>query len=57
MRAYTLNDINDMLFSLLGDKSLANKWWYTPNNGFDGECPADADLNDVIGYLEQHCYG
>jgi len=30
-----------LLFSLLGDKELANLWWNSPNKGFDGRLPID----------------
>lgn len=53
----TRTQINDVLFHLLGDKSLVKRWWNGCNLAFDGCTPnskwkgSSADRHRVIMYV------
>ena len=49
------NDV--LLFAMLGQKELVEKWWQSPNQGFDGAYPADVDPKRVQEYLISKAYG
>ena len=48
--------LNSLLLTLLGDINLVERWWTTPNKGFNGQCPCDVDENSVRRYLEYFCF-
>lgn len=45
-----------MLFALIGDHELIQKWWTTPNKGFGMQCPVDVPVQQVKNYLESYCF-
>lgn len=47
---------NAMLMSLLGNPDLVIRWWTTPNQAFDGECPQEVPEEFVKAYLESFCF-
>lgn len=45
--AYNSNPTLDrILFALLGDLNLVEKWWSSPNLAFDNKTPAEVYMND-----------
>lgn len=46
-----------LLFAMLGSKELVEKWWHSPNKGFDMAHPADVDPLRVQQYLISMAYG
>jgi len=33
--------LDGLLFAMLGDSQLVERWWYSPNKAFDSERPID----------------
>ena len=53
-----LKQENDtLLFAMLGSKELVEKWWHSPNKGFDNAHPIDVDPKKVQQYLISKAYG
>lgn len=53
-----LKQENDaLLMAMLGDKELVEKWWHSPNKGFDDAHPIDVDPKKVQEYLISKAYG
>lgn len=53
-----LKQENDaLLFAMLGRQDLVEKWWHSPNKGFDMAHPADVDSKRVQEYLISKAYG
>ena len=48
--------LNSLLLSLLGDINLVERWWTTPNKGFNMQCPCDVPESEVQRYLESFCF-
>ncbi len=52
---------DELLFSLLGHEDLAERWWTTPNKGFEDRKPQELFEGDeamkVFDYLNLHAYG
>lgn len=48
--------LNSLLLGLLGDINLVERWWTTPNKGFNGQCPCDVPEAEVKRYLEYFCF-
>lgn len=46
-----------LLFAMLGSRELVEKWWHSPNKGFDNAHPADVDPKRVQEYLISKAYG
>ena len=46
-----------LLMAMLGSKELVEKWWHSPNKGFDMAHPADVDPKQVQEYLISKAYG
>jgi len=42
---------------MLGSKELVERWWHSPNKGFDMAHPADVDPLKVQQYLISKAYG
>lgn len=48
-----------LVIALVG-KSMASKWWTSPNKAFEGQTPQeqfDRNAERVYGYLMQHAQG
>lgn len=48
---------NRLLLALLGSPDLVDRWWTSPNKGFDNKQPCEVPLADVASYLEGYCFG
>jgi hypothetical protein len=51
---------NAMLQALLGREDLVERWWSSPNRGFDGKTPDEVWETrpmEVFSYLNGHCSG
>lgn len=48
--------LNSLLLSLLGDINLVERWWTTPNRGFNMQCPCDVAESEVHRYIESYCF-
>ncbi len=46
-----------LLIAMLGNKELADRWWYSPNRAFDMQRPIDVDVRVVRRYLMNHAFG
>lgn len=46
-----------LLMGLIGNYTLVTQWWNSPNRAFEGRLPKDVPLDEVVRYLEGHCFG
>lgn len=46
--------LENLVLALVGDSSLADLWWYSPNRAFDMNRPIDVDTQTVREYLITH---
>jgi uncharacterized protein (DUF2384 family) len=53
--------LNRHLFALLGSHELVNRWYESPNRGFEDQRPIDilefGDKQQVYKYVFNFCYG
>jgi hypothetical protein len=50
---------DEMLFAMLGNKDLVNKWWSSPNKAFNNQTPFLVYCTDpqiIKDYLIWHCF-
>lgn len=38
--------LDGLLFAIMGDSTLVERWWYSPNREFDSERPIDVFVLD-----------
>lgn len=55
-------DINRQLYALLGNPTLVDQWWNTPNRGFELKTPQEVWTTEqgperVRRYVAQFLYG
>lgn len=55
--AQAKNYLDRHLMAMLGNQDLVDKWWTTPNKGFDMQCPRDVDIRDAAKYILGFAYG
>lgn len=51
---------NALLFAMIGNKELVEKWWISPNLAFEGETPETVfakNPRQVFNYLWGSCDG
>lgn len=46
--------LENLVLALVGDSSLADLWWYSPNKAFEMNRPIDVDTKTVREYLIAH---
>lgn len=47
----TKDNLNDVLYAMLGSRHLVDSWWQSPNKAFDNKCPCDVELSKVEEYI------
>ena len=59
-RIYVRPQLNRILYGLLGDWKLVDRWWHSSNKGFDGKAPnevywsGEQGRQDVAAYILKH---
>ena len=48
--------LDQILFGMLGNQELVDRWWTTPNRAFEMLAPEQADLVLVRDYLIWHAF-
>jgi hypothetical protein len=57
---HSKNKLDSILFAMLGNNELVEKWWDSPNKAFDMITPKEMlDLNHecVVNYILNHAFG
>jgi hypothetical protein len=57
---HSKNKLDSILFAMLGNNELVEKWWDSPNKAFDMITPNEMlDLNHeyVVNYILNHAFG
>jgi len=53
----TTNELNRILFAMIGDSHLVNEWWNSQNKAFDYATPKEIyeeTPDKVINYVMEH---
>lgn len=53
---WTKNQLDALLFAMLGSEELVHKWWNSPNKAFDDRFPKDFYYQDPNGRQEVSDY-
>ena len=60
---YIKPQLNKMLYAMLGQWELVNRWWHGSNHAFDGKSPNEVYWSGedgrvkVADYIISHCNG
>jgi len=49
----TKQELDGLLFAIMGSTTLVKKWWNSPNEAFDQQKPVDA-YNQMPEHVEQY---